>query len=393
MQLPDKKGYFGKFGGQYIPETLSVCLEELESAYKEVSRDKSFKAQLKDYFLDYAGRPTGLFLAKNLSKHLKIKIYLKREDLLHTGAHKINNALGQALLAKFMGKNRIIAETGAGQHGVAVATVCSYLGLDCSIYMGQEDIVRQNMNVLRMKVLGAKVIPVTSGSQTLKDACNEAFRDWVTNVRNTYYLLGSAVGPRPYPEMVRDFQSVIGLEARKQIIKKEGRLPSHLVACVGGGSNAIGLFYPFFKDKKVEFIGVEAAGFGLSSYHAASLVKGELGVFQGSRSYVLQDEFGQIKNAHSIAAGLDYPGVGPEHAFYKFSKRAKYTAVSDKEAILGFKLLSELEGIIPALETSHAIYYLKKLAKNKKAKLVILCLSGRGDKDLGIIQDYINKNK
>jgi len=388
MKLPDRKGYFGEFGGKFIPETISLCLEELEKAYSKVKRSKKFKKRLDFYLREYAGRPSPLYFAGNLSKHLGIKVYFKREDLLHTGAHKINNSLGQGFLAEFMGKKRIIAETGAGQHGVAVATIAGLLGLECDIYMGEEDVARQSMNVFRMKVLGAKVIPVKSGSKTLKDACNEAFRDWVTNVRDTYYLLGSVVGPHPYPMIVRDFQTVIGKEARTQILKKEGKLPDYLVACVGGGSNSIGLFYPFYRDKKVKFIGVEAAGFGLDSYNAASLIKGQPGVFQGSKSYVLQDKFGQIKNAHSIAPGLDYPGVGPEHSFYKVTGRAEYVAVSDKEAIEGLKMLSELEGIIPALETAHAIYYLKKIAKKDKGKIVLVCLSGRGDKDLEIIQKY-----
>ena len=388
MKLPNKKGYFGEFGGKFIPETISLCLEELEVAYNKAKKNNKFKKRLDFYLREYAGRPSSLYFANNLSKYLGMKVYFKREDLLHTGAHKINNSLGQGFLAEFMGKKRIIAETGAGQHGVAVATVASLLGLECDIYMGEEDIARQRMNVFRMKVLGAKVVPVKSGSKTLKDACNEAFRDWVTNVRDTYYLLGSVVGPHPYPMIVRDFQVVIGKESRRQILKKEGRLPDYLVACVGGGSNSLGLFYPFYKDKKVKFIGVEAAGFGLDSYNAASLLKGQPGIFQGSKSYVLQDKFGQIKNAHSIAPGLDYPGVGPEHSFYKVTRRAEYVAVSDKEALEGFKMLSELEGIIPALETSHAIYYLKKIAKRAKGKIAIVCLSGRGDKDLDIIQEY-----
>jgi len=389
MKLPDRKGYFGEFGGKFIPETIFLCLEELEKAYGKAKRSKKFKKRLNFYLREYAGRPSPLYFAKNLSKYLGIKVYFKREDLLHTGAHKINNSLGQGFLAEFMGKKRVIAETGAGQHGVAVATIAGLLGLECDIYMGEEDIVRQSMNVFRMKVLGARVVPVKSGSKTLKDACNEAFRDWVTNVRGTYYLLGSVVGPHPYPMIVRDFQAVIGKESRTQILKKEGKLPDYLVACVGGGSNSIGLFYPFYRDKKVKFIGVEAAGFGLNSYNAASLIKGQPGVFQGSKSYVLQDKFGQIKNAHSIAPGLDYPGVGPEHSFYKVTKRAEYVAVSDKEAIEGFKMLSELEGIIPALETSHAIYYLKKLVKRGKGKIALVCLSGRGDKDLDIIRNSI----
>ncbi|MBU2251729.1 MAG: tryptophan synthase subunit beta, partial [Candidatus Omnitrophica bacterium] len=374
-------------------ETLSVCLNELTIAYQKYKKDSGFKKKLDFYLREYAGRPTALYFAERLSKHLGLKVYLKREDLLHTGAHKINNALGQALLAKFMGKPRVIAETGAGQHGVAVATVCSLLCLECDIYMGQADIQRQAMNVLRMKVLGARVIPVKSGSKTLKDACNEAFRDWVTNVRNTYYLLGSVVGPHPYPMMVRDFQAVIGREARAQILKKQAKLPDYLLACVGGGSNSLGLFYPFFNDRKVKFIGVEAAGFGLSGLHSATLVKGGVGVFQGSRSYVLQDKFGQIKNAHSIAPGLDYPGVGPEHSYYKASQRAQYLAVGDAQAYQGFKLLSQLEGIIPALESSHAVYYLNQLAKKHKGKTVIVCLSGRGDKDLDIIKHYEAERK
>ena len=388
MRIPDKRGYFGEFGGKFIPETISLCLEELEAAYSKVTENKKFKQKLDFYLHEYAGRPTPLYFAANLSKYLGIKVYLKREDLLHTGAHKINNSLGQGFLAEFMGKKRIIAETGAGQHGVAVATIAALLGCECDIYMGEDDVKRQSMNVFRMKILGAKVISVKSGSKTLKDACNETFRDWVTNVRDTYYLLGSVVGPHPYPMMVRDFQAVIGKEAKAQILKKERRLPHYLVACVGGGSNSIGLFYPFYREKKVKFIGVEAAGLGLDTYNSASLLTGRPGVFQGSKSYVLQDKFGQIKEAHSIAAGLDYPGVGPEHSFYKAVKRAEYTAVKDEQAIEGFKMLSELEGIIPALETSHAIYYLKKLAKKAKGKIVVVCLSGRGDKDLGIIQNY-----
>lgn len=388
MSLPDKKGYFGEFGGKFIPETLSFCLKELADAYRQIKKDKKFKKEFKLLLSHYAGRPTPLYYARSLSDHLGLKIFIKREDLLHSGAHKINNALGQGLLAKFMGKKRIIAETGAGQHGVATATAATLLGIDCDIYMGQEDIERQKANVFRMEILGAKVIPVKTGSKTLKDACNEAFRDWVTNVADTYYLLGSVVGPHPYPQIVRDFQTIIGKEARRQILKINNRLPDYLLACVGGGSNAIGLFYPFFKDKKVKFIGVEAAGFGLSGLSAASLVKGKPGVFQGSKSYVLQNKSGQIKNAHSVAPGLDYPGVGPEHSFYKSIARAEYKAVSDKQALEGFNLLSQTEGIIPALEPSHAIYYLKKLAKLAKGKTAILCLSGRGDKDLDIVRKY-----
>jgi tryptophan synthase beta chain len=391
MLLPDKKGYFGQFGGKFIPETLSFCLNELEDAYKKVKKDKKFKQELDFYLEEYAGRPTILYFAKNLSKYLGMKIYLKREDLLHTGAHKINNSLGQALLARFMGKKRIIAETGAGQHGVSAATVARLFGFVCDVYMGEEDIRRQKMNVFRMKVLGAKVIAVKTGTKTLKDACSEAMRDWVTNVTNTYYLLGSTIGPHPYPLIVRDFQSVIGKESRREILKKEKRLPDYLVACVGGGSNSLGLFYPFFQDKKVRFIGVEAGGLGVN-LNASSLLQGKVGVLHGAKSFVLQDGFGQIKNTHSIAPGLDYPGVGPEHAFYKTVGRGHYVSVKDKEAIEGFKLLSELEGIIPALEPAHAIYYLKKLAKRAKNALVIVCLSGRGDKDLEIVQERLDKS-
>lgn len=388
MKIPNDKGYFGEFGGKFIPETLSSCLEELEKSYTKAKKDKNFIKEVNFYLKEYAGRPTLLYYAENLSKLLGLKIYLKREDLLHTGAHKINNALGQVFLAKFMGKKRIIAETGAGQHGVAVATVSSLMGLKCDIYMGEEDVKRQIMNVFRMKILGANVIPVLTGAKTLKDACNEAFRDWVTNVRDSYYLLGSVVGPHPYPMIVRNFQTVIGKEARTQILKKEKRLPDYLVACVGGGSNAMGLFHPFFNDKEVKFIGVEAAGFGLNNLNSASLSIGKPGVFQGVNSYVLQDKYGQIKNAHSIAPGLDYPGVGPEHSFYKKIKRARYVSVNDKQAVAGFNLLSKTEGIIPALESSHAIGYLKVLAKKQNNSLVVVCLSGRGDKDLDIVRNY-----
>ena len=382
--LPDKRGYFGEFGGRFVPETLIFALDELEREYAKARRDKKFAAQLDYYLREYAGRPTPLYLALNLSRHLGInKIYLKREDLLHTGAHKINNTLGQILLALRMKKTRLIAETGAGQHGVATATVAAMFGLKCDVYMGVEDIERQKLNVFRMKLLGARVIPVESGTQTLKDAMTEALRDWVTNVRHTHYVIGTVAGPHPYPRMVRDFQSIIGKEARRQIIKKENRLPDYLVACVGGGSNAIGLFYPFFNDKKVKFIGVEAAGLGLASgKHAATLVSGRPGVLHGSKSDLLEDKFGQVKTTHSIAAGLDYPGVGPEHAYYKKTGRATYVAVNDKEALEGFKLLSETEGIIPALEPAHAIFYLKKMKRkiNKNA-IIIVSLSGRGDKD------------
>lgn len=385
--LPNKKGYFGEFGGKFVPETLMYALDELEREYLKAKHDKKFIRELNYYLKEYAGRPTALYLAKNLSRSLGIhKIYLKREDLLHTGAHKLNNTLGQILLAVRMKKSRIIAETGAGQHGVAAATVAAMFGLKCVVYMGEEDIRRQQANVFRMKLLGAEVVPVKSGSKTLKDAINEAIRDWVTNVRTTHYIIGSVVGPHPYPVMVRDFQSVIGREARQQILKKERRLPDYLVACVGGGSNSIGLFHPFFNDKSVKFIGVEAAGKGLSSgRHAATLVSGRIGVLHGAKSDLLEDKFGQISAAHSVAAGLDYPGVGPEHAYYKKIGRAKYVAVNDQEALAGFKLLSRSEGIIPALEPSHAVAYLKQMAGQiKRNSLVIVCLSGRGDKDLDI---------
>lgn len=384
-KLPDKTGHFGTFGGRFVPETLIFALDELENEYSKAKKDKKFAREFDYYLREYAGRPTPLYLAKNLSQYLGIKkIYLKREDLLHTGAHKINNTLGQVLLAVRMGKKRLIAETGAGQHGVATATVAALFGLECDVYIGEEDIHRQALNVMRMKLLGAKVISVKSGTQTLKDAMTEALRDWVTNVRNTYYVIGTVAGPHPYPEMVRNFQRVIGDEAKAQILKQDGRLPDYLVACVGGGSNSIGLFHPFFNDSKVKMIGVEAAGLGISTgKHSASLEFGSTGVLHGSKSKILEDKFGQIKNAHSIAAGLDYPGVGPEHAYYQQIKRANYVAITDKEALEGFKLLSLKEGIIPALESAHAIAYLKKAAKKLgRNSTVIVCLSGRGDKDL-----------
>src|SRR3989339_634070 len=392
MALPDKKGHFGEFGGQYVPETLMAVLDELLGVYNSLKTDKAFQKEFAFYLKDYAGRPTNLYFAERLSEQLKtLKVYLKREDLLHTGAHKINNTLGQVLVAKKMGKTRIIAETGAGQHGVAAAAAAALMGLQCEVYMGSEDIERQSLNVYRMRLLGAKVIPVNSGSCTLKDAMNEAIRDWVTNVRNTFYIIGSVAGPHPYPVMVREFPSVIGREARKQFLKKEGKLPDYLVACVGGGSNAMGLFHAFFNDKEVRMIGVEAAGEGVNTKrHAATISKGQIGVLHGSKSDLLQDEDGQIMIAHSIAAGLDYPGVGPEHSYYNKIGRAEYVSVNDKQAIEGLKLLSEKEGIIPALETSHAIYYLKTLAKRvKKTASVILCLSGRGDKDVGSIKDLV----
>ncbi|MCX5700864.1 MAG: tryptophan synthase subunit beta [Candidatus Omnitrophica bacterium] len=386
--LPDKFGHFAEFGGRFVPETLIFALDELEKEYNKVKKDKKFIAELNYYLTEYAGRPTPLYLAKKLSANLGIgKIYLKREDLLHTGAHKINNTLGQALLAVRMKKPRVIAETGAGQHGVATATVAALFGLKCDIYMGSEDMLRQEPNVFRMRLLGARVIPVKSGSKTLKDAMTQALRDWVTNVVDTHYIIGTVAGPHPYPMLVRDFQSVIGKEVKKQILKNDRALPDYLVACVGGGSNAMGLFYPFFADKRVKFIGVEAGGRSFSQgEHAATLVKGDIGVLHGSKSGLLEDRFGQINATHSISAGLDYPGVGPEHAYYKKIKRAQYVSVNDLEALAGFRLLSELEGIIPALESAHAIAYLKRLGKkiNRNSRVVV-CLSGRGDKDLGIV--------
>ena len=388
MLLPDKKGYFGEFGGRFVPETLMAALDDLAVQYSKIKNDRHFKAELAYYLKDYAGRPTPLYLAKNLSKCLGInKIYLKREDLLHTGAHKINNTLGQALLAKRMGKARVIAETGAGQHGVATATVAALFGLKCAVYMGEEDTIRQQLNVYRMKLLGAEVVVVKTGTRTLKDAINDAFRDWVANVNDTFYIFGTVAGPHPYPMMVRDFQSVLGREARRQILQKEKRLPDYLVACVGGGSNAMGLFYPFYNDKSVKFVGVEAAGKGVrTGMHAATLVAGGIGVLHGAKSYLLEDADGQIRPTHSISAGLDYPGVGPEHSFFKKTKRARYFAVTDAQALEGFRLLSETEGIIPALESAHAVAYLPQLAARiKKNSTVIVSISGRGDKDMDTV--------
>ena len=389
--LPDKTGHFGEFGGKFVPETLIYALDELEKVYDRLKYQKDFICELNYYLSEFAGRSTPLYFAANLSKELGFKVYLKREDLLHTGAHKINNTVGQGLLAARMKKPRVIAETGAGQHGVATATVAALFGMKCDIYMGEEDIARQSLNVYRMKLLGAEVVPVKSGSKTLKDAMTEALRDWVTNVRHTHYIIGTVAGPHPYPEMVRDFQSVIGKEARQQILKKEKRLPDCLVACVGGGSNSMGLFYPFFKDKSVKFIGVEAGGKSmLAGENAATLVQGKIGVLHGTKSNLLEDRFGQIEATHSISAGLDYPGVGPEHAYYKSIGRAKYVAISDNQALEGFKSLSRTEGIIPALESAHAIAYLRKLrGKLKKNALVIVCLSGRGDKDMGIVTENL----
>ena len=382
---------FGSFGGKFVPETLMAPLEELEKAYRKYRGDPTFRDELKKLLTDYVGRPTPLYFAERLSEYAGgAQIYLKREDLCHTGAHKINNCLGQALLALRMGKKRIIAETGAGQHGVAAATACALFGLDCEVYMGTEDMERQKPNVFRMDLLGARVIPVTTGSRTLKDACNEALRDWVTNVRTTYYLLGSTVGPHPYPTMVRDFQSVIGRETKSQFKKSPGGLPDYLVACVGGGSNSLGLFHPFLKNP-VRFIGVEAGGRGITTgAHAASLIKGRPGVLHGSFSYLLQDRHGQVRPTHSISAGLDYPGVGPEHSYFHETGRARYVMIDDDETLEAFMLLSKCEGIIPALESAHAIAYAMKLAPTlDKEKIIVVNLSGRGDKDLGIIDEIM----
>ncbi len=390
--LPDKKGYFGEFGGKYVPETLISAINELEAAYQKAKENNNFQRDLQYYFKNYVGRPSLLYYAKKLTEKLGgAKIYLKREDLNHTGAHKINNTIGQVLLARQMGKKRIIAETGAGQHGVAVATVVALFDMSCTIYMGEVDIERQTLNFFRMKLLGAEVIPVKSGSKTLKDAVNEAIRDWVSNVEDTYYMIGSVVGPHPYPMMVRDFQSVIGQETKEQIIDEEGRLPDYLVACVGGGSNAIGLFYPFLTENKVKMYGVEAAGHGLASQeHAATLGAGKVGILHGAKSFLLQDEDGQIKEAYSISAGLDYPGVGPEHAYLKETGRVNYVSVTDDEALEAFQLLSKVEGIIPALESAHALAYLLKLIpKTKKEEIVVVCLSGRGDKDTEVAIDKL----
>src|SRR5256885_11714840 len=385
-------GRFGVYGGRYVPETLMAALEELESAYDKAKRDKKFQAELSRLLKDYVGRPTPLFFPRRLTEKLGgAKIYLKREDLLHTGAHKINNCLGQALLAERMGKRRIIAETGAGQHGVATATVCALFGFECVVYMGTEDMQRQELNVFRMRLLGAEVRGVASGSRTLKDAINEAMRDWVTNVRTTHYLLGSVLGAHPYPMMVRDFQSVIGREARAQILKAEGRLPNAIIACVGGGSNAMGIFYAFLRDKKVKLIGVEAGGRGKKlGEHAARLDGGSPGVLQGTFSYVLQNSHGQIAATHSVSAGLDYPGIGPEHAWLHESGRAEYVSASDKEALAACQLLSRTEGIIPALESAHAVAEcLKRAPRMEKNNLVIVNVSGRGDKDIGILREEL----
>lgn len=385
QNLPDATGHFGEFGGRYAPETLMSPLLELEDAYMDIREDSDFQEEFQYYLREYVGRPNPLYYAERLTQALGgAKIYLKREDLNHTGAHKINNTIGQILLARRMGKNRIIAETGAGQHGVATATVAAKFNMECEVYMGEEDIERQALNVFRMRLLGTTVTPVDSGSCTLKDAINAAFRDWVTNVRTTYYLIGSVVGPHPYPMIVRDFQAVIGQEARSQTLETTGRLPDYVVACVGGGSNSIGMFYPFYADRGVKLVGVEAAGESiLSGKHAATISAGSIGVFHGAKCYLLQEDDGQITPAHSISAGLDYPGVGPEHSFYKATGRAEYVSVTDEESVEGFKLLSEAEGIIPALEAAHAMAYIRKLAPTlDRDQTIVLCLSGRGDKDV-----------
>lgn len=394
-QLPDQHGRFGPFGGRFVPETLMNALIELEEAYDRYSQDDEFNKELNYLLSEYSGRETPLYHAEQLSRHLGgPKIYLKREDLNHTGAHKINNAIGQGLLAKRMGKKKVIAETGAGQHGVATATVAALLGLECKVFMGEEDTERQQLNVFRMKLLGAEVIPVTSGTRTLKDAGNEALRYWVSNVEDTFYVLGSVVGPHPYPMMVRNFQRVIGDETRRQIQEIEGRLPDVIIAAVGGGSNAIGMFYPFIGDQDVKLVGVEAAGKGVDTeFHAATMSKGTHGVFQGSMSYLLQDEYGQVQPAHSISAGLDYPGVGPEHSYLKDIERAKYVPITDQEALDALQLLSRTEGIIPALESAHAVAQVVKLAPELTAEdIVVICLSGRGDKDVESIMKYTGGN-
>ncbi|MFC5467757.1 tryptophan synthase subunit beta [Cohnella suwonensis] len=391
-QVPDENGRFGPFGGKYVPETLMNALIELEEAYLKYKDDPDFLEEVRYLLKQYSGRPTPLYYAERLSEQLGgAKIYLKREDLNHTGAHKINNTIGQAVLAKRMGKKKVIAETGAGQHGVASATVAALMGLECKVFMGEEDTKRQQLNVFRMKLLGSEVIPVLSGTRTLKDACNETLRYWVSHVDDTYYILGSVTGPHPYPMMVRDFQRIIGLEAREQIQQAEGRLPDAVVAAVGGGSNAIGIFHPFVGDEGVRLIGVEAAGRGVDTEeHAATMTKGRPGVFQGSMSYVLQDEGGQVLPAHSISAGLDYPGIGPEHAYLKDTKRAEYVPITDKEALDALGLLSRTEGIIPALESAHAIAHTLKIAPTMgKDQIIVVSLSGRGDKDVESIMGYL----
>ena len=391
---PDERGHFGLYGGRFVAETLMPLILELEQAYAEAKNDPLFRKQMDGYLKDYVGRPSPLYFAERLSEHLGgAKVYFKREDLNHTGAHKVNNVLGQILLARRMGKPRVIAETGAGMHGVATATMCAKFGLECIVYMGVVDVERQKPNVLRMRALGAEVRPVESGSKTLKDAMNEALRDWVTNVANTFYCIGTVAGPHPYPMMVRDFQSVIGNETREQMLAAEGRLPDSLIACIGGGSNAMGLFHPFLDDTQVEIYGVEAAGHGLSSgLHAASIAGGRPGVLHGNRTYLLMDEDGQINEAHSISAGLDYPGIGPEHAWLNDIKRVKYLSATDEEALAAFQLCSRLEGIIPALEPAHALARVMNLAPQKPENhLMVVNLSGRGDKDLASVADYLER--
>jgi tryptophan synthase beta chain len=392
---PNNSGHFGLYGGRFVPETLMPAITELDSAYRKARQDAGFKKELNQILKHYVGRPTPLYEAKGLQEAVGggIRVFLKREDLAHTGAHKINNTIAQVLLAKRMGKTRIIAETGAGQHGVATATAAALMGLKCEVYMGRKDMVRQVMNVFRMELTGAKVIPVLSGTQTLKDAINETIRDWVTNVGDTHYVIGSVVGPHPYPMMVRNFQSVIGRETRRQIRQLAGCLPDVVMACVGGGSNAIGIFYPFIKDQEIRLIGVEAAGKGVETdFHSATLSVGSPGVLHGAMSYLLQDRWGQIKGAHSLAPGLDYPGVGPEHSVFKDSGRVEYVAVDDEQAFQAFKLLSETDGIIPALESAHAVAYLKELAPSlPKGSIVVINLSGRGDKDVATVAELIKR--
>jgi tryptophan synthase beta chain len=392
--LPDEKGFYGEFGGQFVPETLMYAVKELEETYKNSQTDDDFQKELAYYLREYVGRENPLYFAKNLTKYAGgAKIYLKREDLNHTGAHKINNAIGQIMLAKKMGKNKVIAETGAGQHGVATATAAALFGMECAVYMGEEDIKRQALNVFRMQLLGTKVVSVKSGSKVLKDAVNEALRVWVAQVEDTHYVMGSVLGPHPFPQIVRDYQSVIGKEAKKQFIEKESKLPDALVACVGGGSNALGLFYPFVNDESVKMFGVEASGLGLDTdKHAATIAKGRKGILHGCLMNVLQDENGQILEAFSISAGLDYPGIGPEHCYFNEIKRAKYVSCTDEEALEAFKILCETEGIIPALESSHAISFALKLAKEMgKDKTMIVCLSGRGDKDVAQIKERFER--
>ncbi|MCY7487292.1 tryptophan synthase subunit beta [Paenibacillus alvei] len=393
--LPDENGRFGPFGGRFVPETLMNALLELEEAYRSHVKDPEFQQELIKLLTQYSGRPTSLYYAERLTATLGgAKIYLKREDLNHTGAHKINNTIGQALLAKRMGKTKLIAETGAGQHGVATATVAALLGMECKVFMGDEDMKRQSLNVFRMKLLGAEVVPVLSGTRTLKDAGNETLRYWVSNVQDTFYILGSVVGPHPYPMIVRDFQRVIGDETRQQMVELEGRLPNMLIAAVGGGSNSMGMFYPFLQDESVQLVGVEAAGKGVDTpYHAATMTLGTPGVFQGSMSYLLQDQFGQVQPAHSISAGLDYPGVGPEHSYLKYTERATYVPITDKEALNALQLLCRTEGIIPALESSHAVAQAMKSAPAmNKEDIIVICLSGRGDKDVGTIMETLGED-